>query len=324
MDDPTTEDNQRNTTPPPSYPSNLVAREQESARLAEKHNDASASNNQPSTQSAWVRWQNHTLSERVMAYFTGVVAICAALQIWILIGGSGQTDQLIKAANINACAAKQIAAAADRNATAAETFAIAAQGISGGITEAVEKLDRQARDIELARQSSEKSSKDALDTSIRASRNDQRAWVGYWSSDFRPGLVVGQPLKINLELRNSGKTPALDVQASTYTAQGTPNIEVHPNFSNETSGDDIDSKGVIQPNGTLFIPINYPIEITQPLINKVKTGIFTIYIISKITYLDVFQRPHYTTYCVEMNRTMDSFNSCRNYNDTDHEKEDKH
>src|SRR5580658_2579704 len=57
---------------------------------------------------------------------------------------SEQTKQLIVAANINACAARQIATASQRNATAAENFASAAGNINIHMSEAVTKLDTQA------------------------------------------------------------------------------------------------------------------------------------------------------------------------------------
>jgi hypothetical protein len=130
MVDPAAENNQGSAIPPPS--STPTAEKQ-----AEEHHGASGNDDQPPPQSAWARWQKHSLPELVMAYFTGVVAICAALQIWILIGGSGQTDQLIKAANINASAAQ-------KSAKAAQDFAIAAQNINLGVGDAVDKLNLQA------------------------------------------------------------------------------------------------------------------------------------------------------------------------------------
>lgn len=146
--------------------------------LPPEHRPDAAGNNDPPKESFWKRWNRHPMPDRVMATFTGVVAICAALQIWILIGGSGQTDKLISAANVNACAARQIAAASDRNAKAAEDFAKSAGLINSNVNEAVGKLQLQAKNGE----SQIKLSADQFQAS-------QRPWIELQADN--PKILIG-------------------------------------------------------------------------------------------------------------------------------------
>lgn len=86
-----------------------------------------------------------SVTDWITAVSTFIIMIWAGLQWLEMHGAGGQTEQLIKAANINACAARQIAAAADKNAIAAAGFATSAEEINTGIGEAAKKLGEQAK-----------------------------------------------------------------------------------------------------------------------------------------------------------------------------------
>jgi hypothetical protein len=160
--------------------------------------------------------------------------------------------------------------------------------------------------------------KQSIEASIENFRLDQRAWLGYRAVGILEPITAHRPLRMVLSIKNTGKTPALKVRESTTTAgPNKPNAVIPgPSFKEKANGS-IDSQAVVQPDGELTIPVDYPKDISQPFIDAIKAGVTTIYIVSKVTYSDVFGRTHYTTFCAELSATLNAFSECRNYNDTD-------
>jgi hypothetical protein len=229
-----------------------------------------------------------------------------------------QTSQLIAAAQISAYAAKD-------NVEASRNFADSAKSINQGISDAVGKLSLQAQRIEDSRQSSIVNSQKSLDATIAISRQDQRAWVnifGISSPTFRVGnstsfvyLSEGQPFRFAIIVKNSGKSPAVDVVHKAQTATG-PVLEYVPPPDDRESKEGI-SRGEIAPDGTMLISLTYPHPITAGLIKSIESGEQTIYAVGKIYYFDVSRKIHYTSFCAEMDKSLNTFNPCPNYNTTD-------
>ncbi len=128
-----------------------------------------------------------------------------------------QTQKLIEAASINACAAQ-------KSAQAARDFADTAALINSGIGDAVKKLDAQAKAIDDSRKASERQSSKAFQSTVDNFRQEQRAWVGFSGFTVQPdpnnaGVVASAghpPMGMNLAVAailNSGKTPARNVRA---------------------------------------------------------------------------------------------------------------
>ncbi len=112
-----------------------------------------------------------TIGLTVTLVAVGITQACIYYQQKkIMEGSSGQTDQLIKAANIQACAATKISAAADK-------FSASADKIREETTNAVGELKRAANDSETAMKQNSRNSQRALDVSIEASHLDERPWV---------------------------------------------------------------------------------------------------------------------------------------------------
>jgi len=93
---------------------------------------------------------------RWMAIFTVVLAIVAILTLCVLIQGGADTKALVDAAKKQACAAS-------KNAQAARDFADTASKINGNISDAVGKLDAQARATQQASRSAVKAMAAQLD-----------------------------------------------------------------------------------------------------------------------------------------------------------------
>jgi hypothetical protein len=304
MDDPAPANNQSDAAPPPPDASAPTSGKQEAAKLADPQQQTSQSSYNPPHASAWKRWQEHTLAERVMAYFTGVVAICAALQVWILIGGSGQTDQLIKAANINACAAQQIADASKRNATAAESFSTSAGNINTQMGEAVSKLKIQGDRIEASRKSSTTASQKALQATIENFHREQRAWVGI-DSWVLEKFEVGQVVQLKVRVMNRGRTPALKVFAGGKEGLVISNDhsekQIADIIANEFNDFRTQPEAPISPsNGEEFSADQNGRVLDRSRFDAVSGGVSTYYQTGRITYKDVFTKDQWMTFCLKV------------------------
>jgi len=319
MNDPTTGKDEGNPgPPPPDAPSGGVTPGQtKGAELPTQHQQTSEANHDPAPKSLWGRWQEHTLAERIMAYFTAVVAVCAALQVWILIGGSGQTDQLIKAADINACAAQKIASASSRNAKAAEDFAHTAGSINSQMADTVKKLNLQASRLE---ESAKQTARLATDTEIANKQAigmfklRNRPWVGVegdvafdengisWvgpkgEEEVRKEAAEGRlPKRVIYHLKNFGDGPAFNtmlvVQPMTFPYVGGDDIYIQVDSMIEKSCR-LAEQAIAKRNGDLLLPGGeHPVPFPTPWDSS--RFLFTP---GCIVYKDVDGEFHHTGIC---------------------------
>jgi hypothetical protein len=209
----------------------FVEQQKSSPAEQEPGNEEPSSNNSPKPIFPIRMWRQFTnwwtdpyrrrgnFPEHLTVVVSVVIAVIAFFQ-WgvyrqqkrIMEGAGAQTQKLIDAANIQACAAQKIADASDRNADAAESFSKSAEAINNQTGLAVDKFDRIAKASEESIRATQKAAKDALDASVEASRTDQRAWV---SVDVKIA-VNSQPRGFEITFMNTGKTPALDISTPSH------------------------------------------------------------------------------------------------------------
>lgn len=270
----------------------------------------------PPNRSAWERWQSHPLPDRVMAYFTGVVAVCAALQIWILVGGSAQTNQLIRAANINACAAQKIAAASDRNAAAAEKFATNAGLINDRINEAVGKLNIQATELSKSVGQASRLAGDAETANARAIEFD-RPWIGISAvvNSFEEGA---KNPSVTFLIINSGRRPA-KITLSQVEAASFDKFPIPPPYTSDMTSSTI----LIVPNlhSESVIPVDLR-SVSSQYFAKYRTGEMTFFFYADVEYEDVVTHvKHWTHTCgryvPDTASSKAGFFACHEYNEVD-------
>lgn len=280
MDNPAAGNQQGDAAPPPSDSPDGTAGKQKGAELSAENQKAAESDHDPANKLAWTRRQEHTLAERTMAFFTGVVALCAVIQIFILVGGSGQTDKLIAAANIQACAARQIAAASKRNAAAAESFATSAGTIKDEISDAESDFATMADN-----------SAKAIKATQDSMRQDQRAWLAVTEISGLP--EVGKPWIINLLMGNSGKTIAQHIRVVGISDQ-IPSPD-EPSFTLEP----LKERGIISPlsRGYAHIRVSHGVNLPQSVYDSYQKGQLRLFVYGLILYKDVFKREHSTQFC---------------------------
>jgi cell division protein FtsI/penicillin-binding protein 2 len=166
----------------------------------------------------------------------------------------------------------------------------------------VNKVITEARRIADSTEKTFAQSKAALDASIEISRNDQRAWVGpieVTLPQFSDGshavyLKEGSQATIGVTITNSGKTPARKFMPRIQMGvlrTGKPFIPEYPALSTRQS------VAVVHPG---MKPILYapPFGPPKQLIDAIAGGQYVLYLYGIMTYEDIYNRPHKTTFCM--------------------------
>jgi hypothetical protein len=283
--------------------------------------------------------------DRHIELFLALVIVIFAAAQWHTISSNNdstaqQMNQLISAAKYNAYAA-------NLNALAAQSFADSARKINGGIDDAVRKLQTQADNTELARESSDTSAHDALKSAIDNFHQEQRAWVGIQSivCVHCPKQGGGnEPVDINesrILIINTGRTPALHVKAEIIPERRTLRDPI-PEFATvrktyvplEMKAPPEDqsiaqalydlgkSETTLSPNLPFQVPLDaVPVWGTGPSDIGLNRPIW--YILGDISYSDVYSPVvHHTTFCVLINNQFPvtepvEFHFCQTGNSAD-------
>lgn len=145
-----------------------------------------------------------------------------------------------------------------------------------------------------------------------AMRLQQRAWV--FVTDIRAGeLQPGKPLNITLGFKNTGRTPARNVQIATQVAS-LPNGQMP-----EPRLDKTYSRGVIPPEGTVFVNVgngNGRSEgLTQQDLQAITSGDLVVWAYGTLTYDDVFEVRQATMFCYRLQPDGHTFAVAEVYND---------
>jgi hypothetical protein len=196
-----------------------------------------------------------------MRFFTFCLLVVAALQWWVTLGqleemrsDSKQTDELIKATRTLAEAAKLQADAAKES----------------------NRINMESMRATLAQ------SKAALDTSITASRNDQRAWVVAVSSHLSQ-FAENREIIVDFLLTNTGKTPARNLkfersfQWRAPQARDIKHLEAHP-----------DADPNLAPSERRTYRFAITPAIPAATMSALKSNQATFSVVGRFTYNDLF------------------------------------
>jgi hypothetical protein len=239
-------------------------------------------------------------SEHMTVAVSVIIAVIAFLQ-WgvyrqqkrIMESSGPQTQQLIDAANTQACASQRIADASGRNAAAASAFSKAADRIDTKIGDSEADFRRMAA---------------ASERSLRTvSQTDQRAWVGVTGikgitlpkspEDLAKTIIKQGYLDIpyTFTVENSGKTPARYMKVrTTYTVGADPVA-----WPNPWQIEDAGFPGMIFPGKTEENISTRPVRIAGEDVVRWQLGTASVYIYIVIEYNDIFPntKVHHTWIC---------------------------
>jgi hypothetical protein len=236
-----------------------------------------------------------------IVFLTFGIVLMAYMQ-WLVMQESGrQTDKLISAANINACAAK-------KNAKAAESFASTASEINKGISRAVDKLSLQAKSME-------KSAGAAVQTA-QSTKNQlekgERPWVGVNGQLKVLGSIHADASKVNFyySLTNVGKSVALGVSSAIWVDGGIPGFNLmHSNHCEQMANSTRQSialwrrwlkhggpqpGGVTPKTGTTIFPGGIEYSLTPPQEGAPDGPQENVYALVCTVYFDQFDNVHLT------------------------------
>jgi len=198
-----------------------------------------------------------------------------------------QTDRLIEQAIHQANTAAEQAKAANMAACAAKTSSENFAQIAG----------TSVQNIHLAQE---------------AMRLEQRAWV--FVTETRVGeLQAGKPLSIIIGFKNTGRTPARNVQIATCI-DALPKGQVpEPNLEKTQS------RGIIPPNGTLFVTIGASRKnaegVTEKGLQSIMAGELVVWAYGTATYEDIFETRQATMFCYMLQPDGKTFGAADMYND---------
>jgi hypothetical protein len=309
---------QTSKTPPPVLP-----KKEEATQADQNPQDGQAvPDNQEPPKTRFQRFKKWVwpmeFSNAVMILLTAFIAlgtIVSAVAIgfqWHEMHEGGKDTTAI------AKAAKQQACAAQKSAQAARDFADSAANINVGITAAVKELGRQAREVELSRNTSSETSQKALEASISNFHRDQRAWVGVIK--IEGALKSNQNFSPTAYFMNSGRTPALHVRASMGVVPGVvgrePFLPTWPDNGRGSTNQFM--PGVLYENSVPMTEDYKKIIESGDFLTELNSGSRTVYVMGRFDYTDTFGEPHWTTFCHFITQ-LHAWVACTKYNESDQE-----
>lgn len=157
-----------------------------------------------------------------------------------------------------------------------------------------------------ALESSQRQSKSALDASIKTARDDQREG--------------GAVMHWDMLMSNSGRSPALNGVKRVKFRFIKKGEAFDP--EKEILGTPSSKFGVLQPAGQHVIPGNTDGYVSQATTDDLISGAQRFYVFGRFDYTDVFDRPHWTKFCMFLDTRLvvlqsgrTGFGVCDFYND---------
>lgn len=166
-----------------------------------------------------------------------------------------------------------------------------------------------------AAQDAAQAASDGITFARETAHLDQRAWLGVDAIRGTPKL--GDPFSIEIDIKNTGKTPAK--KAIAITSYSPVNIKngARLDFNKQGKIQTELSRAMIPPNS--IYRANPPIpsdSVKQGDLDLIKSGDVIIYVHSHITYDDIFSCGHWLDFCYLLERDAKSWAACKEHNDT--------
>jgi hypothetical protein len=227
-----------------------------------------------------------------MAFFTMVIAIgiaAGAYLFWQQL--TVAQDQLDQMEDLSDHIQKTIDALQMQSAASEKTT----QDFSDLIRQSIDATNRQAD-----------ASQKATEIAINGQMALERPWVGI-ESVAATHLAPNQTFALKAIIRNTGRSPALNVRAILYAAAPAAKDVA---ASNITACDSC-HQPIILPNGSVSydVAINSNI-LTKEKIDHVNDGTDVIILFGRVDYTDSAKRPHTTTSCMRYAPKRMTFDAC--------------
>jgi hypothetical protein len=139
----------------------------------------------------------------------------------------------------------------------------------------------------------------AMRAQVRLMLDQQRPWLLPFQASGNLVLNPGEAFSTPVEWKNSGQTPALDVQLSCATKTLLLNEEFSADYGTEEPSSK-GSRSVIGPSQT--VPsLCWSSGLTPSEVDEIKAGTRLFYVYGKSQYRDTARRTHHSTFCLWLN-----------------------
>lgn len=254
--------------------------------------------------------KSSTWNEKLKFWFAGGTAIATVVYAIIVFNQlsvmRGQLDQM-KDASIQTT---KLIEAANRQAKSMEETLFQNREALNQTNKLIEAADKQAKSMEeMLIQNRE-----AFIQTREISRDDQRAWIGI--NDIRINLMeVGKPLKFEADLKNTGKTVALNCKTEILLAYFPGPFDLKKlneikEMKNRIPGDPF----ALFPGIPKRLTLEGSTIVKEEIINSIKSNTYSVCCLGEIYYSDIYLRSHVTEFCMLYRPNSNSFIHCQEYN----------
>jgi len=173
-------------------------------------------------------------------------------------------------------------------------------------------MERNLNAAKEAMERSDRQSKAAIDASIEASRNDQRAWLTFSRFLLSEEPTADKEVAIDYWIINTGKTPAIDM----YT-QGT--VWILPSEMIFPFGELADHPKIVVPPNAPNMSTRLKWKFAASFLTNYPTKVYRLYFNGLVLYHDIFGELRWTSVCAwhEYGESLDHFSFCSKGNETD-------
>jgi hypothetical protein len=181
--------------------------------------------------------------------------------------------------------------------------------------EAVRIAAKSANAAERGAEASEKqveATQASIHATVDAFRLDQRAWLGVNNLAIVV-LKSGEPLRVDADIANTGKTPALNIRvanAGIQTNFGPLDVDSFIASGKLGKPKQPPSTDVIFPNSSAKIPFPTDQSLNDMLVTQINAHTLWVYVFGDIYYRDSFGGEHVTEFCGSYDPPTRRFNSC--------------
>jgi hypothetical protein len=164
-----------------------------------------------------------------------------------------------------------------------------------------------------------KASESSVEATREALRLEQRAWIAMDTVTAFP-LTAGGPAAVHVSLRNTGKTPAVNVKTGARMRVFAKGVEPSLTFAgSQWLGQQ--SNSILAPNSTVNLRgMTYdregrPYNLLDNDVAGFADGAIVLYFDGVVTYDDIFKRSHRTTFCTYWDPAISGYNDCARGNE---------
>lgn len=159
---------------------------------------------------------------------------------------------------------------------------------------------------------------DTLQQNKATLQHDQRPWVGLKELQ-NPFIQPGVPIQVTAILLNSGKSVALNTKADLAIVRDPSRRQLDQivGAAQATMSEITHSTSTVFPGSISSITASTKEAVDEKEIRQIKEKAILVYLVGSISYRDVFEQSHTTSFCLRYEPRGNGFDHCEKYNTAD-------